>query len=150
MSVSTQKIKTKKVSFGHYIIHTEIMIDATPEQVWSVLIDTTNYPNWAVFMNKIDGEIRDNAEIDAYFVVNEKKQKVNKIRHTIAVAEGKEFSWSEVFMLGMKDYHRFIVEPTSDGKTRFVQSDLVTGGLTFWAETLLNLKRRITQGSIKR
>lgn len=126
-----EKIETNKIKLGYRTIHTEIIIDAKPEQVWEVLTDTDSYKNWAKFMVNLEGEIIDRAPVSAYFLMNEKRGKIEKMDHIISVRAGTEFSWSDVFMLGMKDHHRFIVEPTSDGKTRFIQSDLVHGGLAW-------------------
>jgi uncharacterized protein YndB with AHSA1/START domain len=126
-----EQVKTGRNASGHRTVYTEITIDATPDQVWQVLTDTKNYPNWAKFMVRIDGKIKHNGQIDAYFKPNPNKDKLNKVHHTISVTNGKEFSWSEVFMFGIKDFHRFIVEPTADGKTKFIQSDLVQGGLSW-------------------
>lgn len=138
-----EKVETKKIKSGHRTIHTEIIINATPEQVWEVLVDTKSYANWAKFMTNIEGEIKNKGEITAFFLTNEKKNKVNSIKHAITVIEGKEFSWSDVFMMGMKDYHRFIVEPTNDGKTRFIQSDLVQGrGARLLGKSVINFEEK--------
>lgn len=126
-----EKVELSKNKEGNRCIHTEIIIDASPEQVWGVLTDTKSYFNWARFIKNIDGEIKNKSNIAAHFVVNEKKNKVNKIEHVIFVEEGKEFSWQDKFAMGMEDHHRFIVEPTKDGKTRFIQSDLVRGGFAW-------------------
>ena len=127
---SQETIKTEKIKASHRTVYTDIIIDATPEQVWTVLTDTKNY-DWAVFMTNIDGEICDKCEIDAYFQLNPKKEKVSKIPHTISVIEGKEFKWNEKFGPGILDNHRFIVEATDDGRTKFIQSDECKGGLTW-------------------
>ena len=147
MSVSTkagqEKIETKRINWGHRTIHTEIIINAKPEEVWTVLTDTKNYPKWAKFLKQIDGDIRHQGKIDAYFQFNDKKDNLNKIHHTISVTEGQEFSWSEVFMAGIKDFHRFIVEPTTDGKTRFIQSDEAKGGLAWLlGKSIINLEKK--------
>ena len=126
-----ERVETGRNAEGHRSVHTEIVIDATPEQVWTVLTDTKSYPQWAVFMEAIEGKIRDQGQITAHFRPNEKKEKVNKVTHTISVTEGKEFSWSETVMMGIKDHHRYIVEPMPNGQTRFIQSDLVKSGMSW-------------------
>lgn len=129
-SFGQETVKTEKIKASHRTIYTDIIIDATPEQVWTVLTDTENY-DWSVFMTNIDGKICDQCEIDAYFQMNSKKEKITKIHHTISVVDGKEFKWNEVFGFGILDNHRFIVESTADGKTKFIQSDECKGGLTW-------------------
>lgn len=83
------------------------------------------------FMIRIEGEIKDQNKIMVHFLVDEKKQKINELEKTISVVEGKEFSWRENIMMGMKDDHRFMVEAAENSKTRFIQSDLVKGGMTW-------------------
>jgi len=129
--IAQETIKTEKIKAGHRTVYTDIIIDATPDQVWAVLTDTESYPEWSYMLKKIDGTICDSCEIDAYFQTNPNKEKLTKVHHTIAVIEGEEFRWSEVFQAGIKDNHRFRVEPTEDGRTRFIQSDEFVGGATW-------------------
>lgn len=39
-------------------IKTEILINATPEKVWSILTNFDNYPNWNPFIKSIKGEVK--------------------------------------------------------------------------------------------
>lgn len=126
-----EKASTEKLGFSHHTIHTEIMIDASPEQVWSVLADTGNYKKWAAFLVGIKGEIVDGGRITATFQMNPEKDSFNNIEHTITVVDGKEFYWAEKGPGGIRDNHHFRVEPAADGKTRFVQSDEIMGGITW-------------------
>lgn len=123
--------RAEKVSFSHYKIHTNIMIDAAPDVVWAALTDTANYKSWAEFLVGIDGAITDGATITTVFQLDPKKNKFNRLDHTIAVVEGQEFFWEEKGPGGIRDNHHFKVEPVSDGKTRFTQSDEIMGGMTF-------------------
>jgi uncharacterized protein YndB with AHSA1/START domain len=38
-------------------IKTEILINATPEKVWSILIEFDKYPNWNPFIKSITGNV---------------------------------------------------------------------------------------------
>ena len=62
-----ESVKVEKLSASHRTIYTDITIDATPEQVWSVLTDTASYKNWAAFLVDIQGEIKDGEKITAVF-----------------------------------------------------------------------------------
>jgi len=66
--------KVEKLSASHRTIYTDIIIDATPEQVWTVLTDTISYKNWAAFLVDVQGEIRDGAKITAVFQTNPEKR----------------------------------------------------------------------------
>lgn len=128
---NTETAKGEKVKGSHRKIYTDILIDATPEQVWSVLSDTKSYKNWASFLLDIQGEIKDGNKITAVFQPNPEKEKKNTIEHTISVTDGKEFFWAEKGPGGVTDNHHFIVEPAEGGKTKFIQSDELKGGITW-------------------
>ena len=119
-----------KLGASHYAIHSEIEIAATPEQVWAVLTDTAAYKNWAAFMVSVAGEIADGNTISLEFQLNPKKAKRVAIDHVIQVTEGREFYWAEEGPGGIRENHHFAVHPVEAGKTRFVQSDEIMGGLT--------------------
>jgi uncharacterized protein YndB with AHSA1/START domain len=38
-------------------LHSEIVIDASPERVWDVLTDFATYPQWNPFIRRISGEL---------------------------------------------------------------------------------------------
>lgn len=120
----------EKLKMGHWVSHTEIIIDATPEQVWSVLTDTESYPNWNEVILKMDGKIQDQAKVDVLFKAGP-KAKPQLFHNHLFVEDGVEFYWSQVQAMGIKDRHCFRVEAAEDGKTRFIQSDQVLGGLTW-------------------
>ena len=128
---NNETLKVEKLKASHRTIYTDIIIDGTPEQVWTVLTDTTSYKNWATFLIDIQGEIVDGGKITAVFQPNSEKEKVNTIDHTISVTEGKEFFWAEKGPMNVTDNHHFKVEPINDGKTRFIQSDELKGGMTW-------------------
>lgn len=129
--VNNETVKVEKLKAAHRTIYTDIIIDASPEQVWSVLTDTNSYKNWALFMVDIQGEIKNGNTITAVFQLNPDKTKRNTIDHTISVLKGKEFFWAEKGPGGIVDNHHFKVEATEEGKTRFIQSDELTKGITW-------------------
>lgn len=131
MENNIENVKVEKINHSHRKIYTDILIDATPEQVWSVLTDTKNYKNWAAFLVDIQGEIKDGNTITAVFQTNPKKEKFNTIEHTISVTNGEEFFWAEKGPGGIKDNHHFKVEPAENGKTKFIQSDEIMKGITW-------------------
>lgn len=125
-----EKVGSKKFKMSHWVSHTEIIIDATPEQVWSVLTDTENYGKWNDIILKIDGKIEDKGKVDVLFKAGP-KAKPQLFHNNLYVEEGVEFYWSQVQAMGIKDRHCFRVEDTKDGKTKFIQSDQALGGMTW-------------------
>lgn len=131
MENNIENVKVEKINHSHRTIYTDIIIDATPKQVWSVLTDTDSYKNWAVFLVDIKGDIEDGEKITLVFKINPEKEKFTTIDHTISVIEGKEFFWAEKGPGGIKDNHHFKVESIGDGKTKFIQSDEIMKGMTW-------------------
>ena len=125
-----EKVGYEKLKSSHWVSHTEIIIDASPEQVWSVMTDTKSYGDWNEIILKIDGEIVDKGEVDVLFKAGP-KAKPQKFHNYLYVKDGVEFYWSQKQAMGIKDRHCFRVEATEDGKTRFIQSDQALGGLTW-------------------
>ena len=130
-STINETVKVEKVKASHRKIYTDILINATPEQVWSVLTDTKSYKNWATFLVDVEGEIKDSSKITAVFQVDPNKEKKNTIEHTISVDEGKEFYWAEKGPGGIRDNHHFKVVSANGSQTRFVQSDELMKGMTW-------------------
>lgn len=126
-----ESAKVKKLKTSYRTIYTSIEIDAKPEQVWSVLSDTDSYKNWAAFMVDIQGEIKDANTITVVFQINPAKEKQTTISHNISVTESKSFYWAEKGPGGIKDNHHFKIEPAGNGKTKFIQSDELKGGITW-------------------
>lgn len=126
------KATVEKRKASHYVFHTEVEINASPEQVWEVLTDTGAYKDWAAFMVDVKGDIKDGNTITVSFQLNPQKPKLNTIDHRIQVTEGEEFYWAEKGPMGICDNHHFRVEALAGGKTRFVQSDEIMKGMT-WA-----------------
>ena len=133
MTNNIENVEVERISASHRKIYTDIIIDATPEQVWSVLTDTQSYKNWSAFLVDIQGKIRDGEKITAVFQTNPKKEKLTTIEHTISVTEGKEFFWAEKGPGGIRDNHHFKVESAENGKTKFIQSDEIMKGITWLA-----------------
>ena len=44
---------------GRKSVHHEIMIDASPEKVWMVLLDTDSYDDWNPVMKVLEGEVKE-------------------------------------------------------------------------------------------
>lgn len=117
-------------------IKASITINATPKQVWKALTDFENLTKWSSSFQGLQGAFEENGNIEVVFKSpfgGQNKMK-KKLFH---VEEGKSFGWAGVFLFGMSDYHSHTVKELSDGKTEFVQTDRLQGGLTFLLGKLL-------------
>lgn len=109
----------------------DITIAATPERVWEVLTDFEAYPEWNPFIVEIAGEPTVGTRLEAK--IQPAGKKATRFRPTVTDAKAQtEFAW--LGTLGFKGvfdgHHRFELEPTPDGGTRFTQSERFTGILT--------------------
>lgn len=109
-------------------LHTEIDIDARPEQVWEILMDFADYPEWNPFIKSISG----NAAVDSRLKVRiepDGDKPMTFEPKVVAADVNKKFAWrGKVLMSGIFDgQHEFILEPLADGKTRFVHREEFSG-----------------------
>ena len=106
-------------------------IDAPPEHVWSVLTTIDRYPDWNPFVRRFTGTIAVGQRIAVDLQVPGRK--VQSMRPKVVAAEpGRSFTWlGHVGIPGVLDgRHSFLVEPAPAGRTRFVQSERLSGVLT--------------------
>mgnify|MGYP005847925209 CR=1 FL=1 len=125
-----EKVGFQRLKMGHWISHTEIIIDASPKQVWSVLTDTESYSKWNEIILKMDGKIIDKGKVDVLFKAGPKAKPQLYHHDTLHVEDGVQFYWSDVQTMGIKDRHCFRVEAIEGGKSKFIHSDQVMGGMT--------------------
>lgn len=131
-SFSQETLKKTKIKASHHGYYSDIIIDANPAQVWSVLTDFNSYSDWSYWIKNIKGDFKNQGECTVYLERNPaKNDKEITVNHKITLKENEFFSWSDKFALGMKDHHIFRVEATIDGKTRFIHTDESKGGLTW-------------------
>lgn len=108
-----------------FAVHTEVLIDAPPEKVWAVLTDFDRLSEWSNNFVGLEGEFRDGGQITVTFKAGPMRQRID---HEVKFFEdGLSFGWSDPLMMGISDHHIYQVNPTDDGKTRFVQTDHVKG-----------------------
>lgn len=118
-------------------LHTEIHIDAPPEQVWAALADLTRYAEWNPFIVEADGCAEVGARLRLRMSPPGGRMVTLKPRVTIVV-EGQLFEWlGRVAVPGLfSGRHRFELHRTDTG-TRVVQGETFTGVLVpFLARSL--------------
>jgi len=111
---------------GSLLVYSDIVIEATPEQVWEVLTDFDAMPNWSSSLQGVVGDLSDGGQATAIYLNEGVPQ---EFPHILTWEEGRLFSWSDplVFAPGIVDHHRFIVDRTDGSATLFVQTDQLTG-----------------------
>ena len=112
------------------LLHTETVIAAPAEGVWSILADFAAYPNWNPFIPRISGDL----EVGAELVVELAPPggRAMTIRPTVReVQPGRILRWlGRLGLPGLFDgEHSFQIEPLGEGQVRFVQSERFSGVL---------------------
>lgn len=109
-------------------IKTEILINATPEKIWSILTNFGNYPNWNPFIKSINGEIKVGKKIRAEIEVSQSKGMTFSPK-ILTFVTNKELSWlGHLLFTGVFDgEHKFELIDNANGTTTFIQSEKFTG-----------------------
>ena len=107
---------------GNWAVHTEIEINATPEQVWAVMTDFDTLSEWSNGLIAYEGKFQDGVEARIVYRVN-RFFKIDLVRR-IKVDKWM-FGWYGPYIgIGVDD-HEYRVEPLDSGqRTRFIQSDM--------------------------
>ncbi|MCK9397442.1 MAG: SRPBCC domain-containing protein [Methylobacter sp.] len=119
-------------------IKTEIEIAATPERVWSILIDFIAYPQWNPFIRSINGVIKTGERLTAF--IQPTGSKGMTFRPTVLVAlPNQELRWlGHLLLPGVFDgEHYFKIEPISPGRVRFIHGEKFSGILVALAKSKL-------------
>ena len=107
-------------------VYTSIVIDATPNQVWSVLVDFASYENWSSSFQGLTGDVRDGGLVNALFPLQDGT--IAEFPHELIYNEYQSFGWSDEIstLPGIVDNHFYTVE-TCGNQTLFVQTDEFKG-----------------------
>ncbi|MHB8868097.1 MAG: SRPBCC family protein [Thermoleophilia bacterium] len=113
---------------SQFKLESTIDIAASPERVWSVLVNFSDYPEWNPFIRTIRGM----PEVGASLVVRLQPSgtKGMTFRPTVLSAvPSREFRWlGHLWVPGLFDgEHYFSIQPISDGRVEFRQGELFTG-----------------------
>jgi hypothetical protein len=111
-------------------LHSEIVIDASPAQVWEIISEFGAYPEWNPFIRRISGQMRVGSKLEAF--LQPPGGRGMTFRPTVLVVElEREFRWiGSLGIPGIFDgEHRFSIEPVGPERTRFVQEERFSGVL---------------------
>jgi hypothetical protein len=120
-------MKTRNKKDG-FCINTEILINEKPENIWKILEDFTNYPNWNPFIKYVKGEVRVGNKIIIKVVPPGEKGMTFKPK-ILKFEKNKEISWIGHFIIpGLFDgEHRLVLIDNNNGTTTFEQSEKFNG-----------------------
>ena len=109
-------------------IKTEITINASPQEVWDILIDFNKYSDWNPFIKSING----NPQIDEKLTVTIEPPKETEMifkPKILTILINKELCWLGHFLVpGLLDgKHKFEIINNANGTTTFIQSEIFKG-----------------------
>ncbi len=109
-------------------IKTQIIINATPNKVWTVLTDFKDYPNWNPFIKSITGEPKVGQQITVSIVSPEGKPMTFKPK-VVIFNPNREFRWiGKLLFKGLFDgEHTFELIDNGNGTTIFHHSEKFKG-----------------------
>jgi hypothetical protein len=111
-------------------LHSEIVIDASPERVWDVLTDFASYPQWNPFIRRISGELEVGGRLEVRLEPPDSRGIT--MRPTVLRAEpNRLIRWvGHLLVPGLFDgEHSLAIEPLEEDRVRFVQHEAFKGVL---------------------
>ncbi len=115
-------------SGGKAELFSEILIDATPDQIWHVLTAFPEYPAWNPFIRSIRGDLIEGERISAE--LHPPDSAAMTIRPVLLkVDPPRELRWrGHLFFRGLFDgEHVFEIHPSGAEKCLFVQREFFSG-----------------------
>lgn len=116
---------------GSKSVHHEIMIDASPEKVWSVLTDTDNYDSWNPVMKLLEGTILEGNKVLYQFTqdaenISEIPSKVKTVKANNLLNQGGGMPFIITFD------HRYILEEQGEKTNLIIHEDYKGLYVHFW------------------
>lgn len=106
---------------------TSTTIDAPPEKVWAVLIDTSRWPHWDPFCEKIEGTVALGAKIKAYTKLSPGRAFGVEVT---TLTPNETMVWSGGMPLGLfKGERTYSLSRDDDGRTVFRMREVFSGPL---------------------
>ena len=111
----------------HQIV-TQIDIAASPEHVWSILMDFPAYPQWNPFIRSLSGVAKPGEKLHVT-IQPEERQAMTFRPRVLRVANQQELCWlGHLGFPGLFDgEHYFQLTTLSNGYTRFTQGERFSG-----------------------
>jgi hypothetical protein len=121
-----------------FVLHTEIEVDATPEQVWKVLADREAYPEWNPFIISSTGELTAGATVTNVLRDTEGKE-TTFTPELLAVEPNKELRWiGRIAFGGIFDgEHAFRLQELPNGRTRLIHEETFRGAAIPFTRSML-------------
>jgi len=117
------------------VVQTETIIPASPDEVWSVLVDTQSYASWNPFIIDMQGAVVEGQRLTNTMEPTPGDQRVFKPK-ILMVRPSEELRWlGRAGVPGIFDgEHYFLLEPAGEG-TRLVHGESFSGLALLFIDT---------------
>jgi hypothetical protein len=124
-------------------IKTQILINASPEKVWSIFSNFEKYPTWNPFIKYIKGDVKVGNKI-AMRIAPPKASEMTFKPRVLTFETNKELSWlGHLLFPGLFDgTHKFELIDNGNGTTTFRQSEKFKGILVPFFKKLLDVNTK--------
>ncbi len=108
-------------------VQTEIVVKGTPEQIWDLLIDFEQYPQWHPYLSKVSGEFKEGKYLK-FTIKNQDGEEEGKFRaRLIKIIPNHEISWGGNLCFFFRAKHYFYLIKIDDTHTKLVQGEYWKG-----------------------
>jgi hypothetical protein len=109
-------------------IQTQIVIQATPEKIWKVLMDFDHYADWNPFIKSISGEKKVGSRLTAFLQPPGENGMTFKPK-VMECKVNQEFRWLGKLWGGgfFNGEHYFILQDLGDNSVQFTHGEKFTG-----------------------
>ena len=116
---------------GHKSVHHEIIIQASQEKVWSVLMNTDNYAQWNPVMLLLEGELKEGSKVKYRFTQD--ADNVIEIPSTVKqLIPQKVLNQGGGLPVYLTFDHKYLLEASGDGTKLTIHEDYAGIGVNFW------------------
>lgn len=119
------------------IIHEWIEIEAKPEEIWNVLMDFESWEAWNSFIPMVEGNLKVGEYLRIKVTPPDMKPMIFKPK-VFEVKPNEKILWGGSFLkILYRGDHAFILEPITDGKTRFTQVERFIGPIVLFMGAMI-------------
>lgn len=107
---------------------TEIQINSSPQAVWNILTNFSNYPHWNPILTKVVGQLSIGNKLEIHITTVGGKSRIYHPKIT-KIVPNQELRWTGKFFLPQifSGERIFLIEKVSIDKINFVNKEIFSG-----------------------
>ncbi|HJT83092.1 MAG TPA: SRPBCC domain-containing protein [Nitrososphaeraceae archaeon] len=107
---------------------TEIEINSSPQAVWDILTDFSNYPQWNPILTKVVGQLLIDNKLEIHITTIGGKSRIYHPKIT-KIVPNQELRWTGKFFLPQifSGERIFLIEKVFNDKIKFVNKEIFSG-----------------------